>query len=85
MILTAPRLYLFTNRLYCTVCEKKCGFEAINKIVLICGSDARHGKKDCSSYTIKEDFLKEKILCTIRSLVQEIVIKKRIPKSGIRS
>lgn len=54
-------------------------------MVLICRSDARHGKKSCSAYTINEAFLKEMILYTIRSLVQEIVIKKRIPKSGIRS
>jgi site-specific DNA recombinase len=38
----------------------------------ICGSYARHDKKACSAYTIKEDFLKEKILCDIRSLLQEI-------------
>ena len=51
----------------------------------ICGSYACHGKKACSAYTIKEDFLKEKILCDIRSLLQEIDKEQYLKELEVKS
>ncbi|MBS4192242.1 zinc ribbon domain-containing protein [Bacillus sp. FJAT-49705] len=58
MFITAPKLYLFTNKLYCADCGKGMWFRSNRQNGYICGSYARHGKKACSAYTIKEEFLK---------------------------
>ncbi len=43
-----------------------------NRKGYICGNYARHGKKACSSHSIKEDLLKDTILTDIKMLVNEI-------------
>ncbi|WP_272941170.1 recombinase family protein [Bacillus coahuilensis] len=70
--ITAPKLHLFTNILFCADCGKGLWFRSNRQNGYICGSYARHGKKSCSAHTIKENFLKETILYDIRKLVQEI-------------
>ena len=57
----------------------------VSKQSTICGSYACHGKKACSAYTIKEDFLKEKILCDIRSLLQEIDKEQYLKELEVKS
>lgn len=70
--ITAPKLHLFTNILFCGDCGKGMWFRSNRQNGYVCGGYARHGKKACSAHTIKEDFLKETILYDIRKLVQEI-------------
>lgn len=70
--ITAPKLHLFTNTLFCADCGKGMWFRSNRQNEYICGNYARHGKKACSAHTIKENFLKETILHDIRKLVQEI-------------
>ena len=69
--ITAPKLHLFTNILYCTDCGTGLWYRS-NRQGYICGSYARHGKKACSSHTIKENFLIETILSDIKLLIQHI-------------
>ncbi|WP_230459054.1 recombinase zinc beta ribbon domain-containing protein [Terrilactibacillus tamarindi] len=70
--ITAPKLHLFTNILFCADCGKGMWFRSNRPNGYICGNYARHGKKACTAHTIKEDFLKETILYDIQKLVQEI-------------
>lgn len=70
--ITAPKLHLFTNILFCADCGKGLWFRSNRQNGYVCGNYARHGKKACSAHTIKEDFLKETILFDIRKLVQKI-------------
>lgn len=70
--ITAPKLHLFTNILFCADCGKGLWFRSNRQDGYICGSYARHGTKSCSAHTIKENFLKETILYDIRKLIQEI-------------
>ncbi|WP_238579204.1 recombinase zinc beta ribbon domain-containing protein [Neobacillus niacini] len=70
--ITAPKLHLFTNILFCADCSKGMWFRSNLQNGYVCGNYARHGKKACSAHTIKENFLKETILYDIRTLVQEI-------------
>jgi len=51
-----------------------------NRNGYICGSYARHGKKACTSHTIKENVLKEMILNDIKSLTQQIDKEQYIKK-----
>ncbi len=43
-----------------------------NRKDYVCGNYARHGKKACSSHSIKEDLLKDTVLTDIQKLVKEI-------------
>lgn len=72
IFITAPKLHLFTNILFCADCGKGMWFRSNRQNGYICGNYARHGKKACSAHTIKENFLKETILHDIRTLIQEI-------------
>ncbi|MEH7239437.1 recombinase family protein [Bacillus sp. JJ1562] len=69
--ITAPKQHLFTNVLYCADCGKGMWYRS-NRKGYICGNYARHGRKACSSHTVKEDFLKNTILSDIKGLVEEI-------------
>ncbi|MEC2075318.1 recombinase family protein [Metabacillus fastidiosus] len=70
--ITAPKLHLFTNTLFCADCGKGMWFRSNRKNGYICGNYARHGKKACSAHTIKENFLKETILHDVRTLLKQI-------------
>jgi site-specific DNA recombinase len=70
--ITAPKLHLFTNILFCADCGKGMWFRSNRRNGYICGNYARHGKKACSAHTIRENILKETILHDLRTLVQEI-------------
>ncbi|OIJ16539.1 recombinase family protein [Anaerobacillus alkalidiazotrophicus] len=69
--ITAPKKHLFTNILYCSDCGKGMWYRS-NRNGYICGNYARHGKKACSSHSIKEDLLKDTALTDIQTLVKEI-------------
>ncbi|WP_265416823.1 recombinase zinc beta ribbon domain-containing protein [Alkalihalobacillus deserti] len=69
--ITAPKKHLFTNILFCSDCGKGMWYRS-NRKGYICGNYARHGKKACSSHSIKEDLLKDTILTDIKMLVNEI-------------
>jgi len=49
-------LHLFTNFLYCSVCQKKLWYRS-NREGYICGSYSRHGKIACSNHFISEEAL----------------------------
>ncbi|MED3660960.1 recombinase zinc beta ribbon domain-containing protein [Ureibacillus sp. FSL K6-8385] len=77
--ITAPKLHLFTNILFCADCGTGMWYRS-NRNGYICGSYARHGKKACTSHTIKENVLKEMILNDIKSLTQQIDKEQYIKK-----
>ncbi|MGF9709778.1 recombinase zinc beta ribbon domain-containing protein [Bacillus siamensis] len=68
--ITAPKLHLFTNILFCADCGKGMWYRSNRPNGYICGTYARHGKKACSAHTIKKGNLKETILYVIRKLVK---------------
>ncbi|MBU5262294.1 recombinase zinc beta ribbon domain-containing protein [Bacillus atrophaeus] len=63
--ITALKLHLFTNILFCTNCGKGKWYRINRPNSYICGNYARHGKKSCSAHTIKRIF-KETILYDIK-------------------
>lgn len=69
--ITAPKLHLFTNILFCADCGTGMWYRS-NRDGYICGSYARHGKKACTAHTVKENILKETILADIKMLIQQI-------------
>lgn len=69
--ITAPKKHLFTNVLFCSDCGKGLWYRS-NRKGYVCGSYARHGKKACSSHSIKEDILKDTVLTDIQNLVKKI-------------
>ncbi|WP_429840607.1 zinc ribbon domain-containing protein, partial [Caldifermentibacillus hisashii] len=82
--ITAPKLHLFTNVLFCADCGTGMWYRS-NREGYICGAYARHGKKACTAHTIKEDFLKETILNDIQTLVQQIDKEHYIKKMERKS
>ncbi|WP_235357101.1 recombinase family protein [Bacillus alveayuensis] len=82
--ITAPKLHLFTNILFCADCGTGMWYRS-NRSGYICGSYARHGKKACTSHAIKEDVLKETILNDIKSLAQQIDKEQYIKKMERKS
>lgn len=83
--ITAPKLHLFTNILFCADCGKGMWYRSNRPNGYICGNYARHGKKACNSHTIKEDFLKETILYDIQKLVQEIDKEQYLKELEVKS
>jgi DNA invertase Pin-like site-specific DNA recombinase/ssDNA-binding Zn-finger/Zn-ribbon topoisomerase 1 len=69
--ITAPKKHLFTNVLFCSDCGKGMWYRS-NRKGYVCGNYARHGKKACSSHSIKEDVLTDTVLTDIEKLVKEI-------------
>jgi len=49
--ITAPKIHLFTNVLFCADCGTGMWFRS-NRDGYICGAYARHGKKACTAHTI---------------------------------
>ncbi|MDL0420803.1 recombinase family protein [Caldibacillus thermoamylovorans] len=82
--ITAPKIHLFTNVLFCADCGTGMWFRS-NRDGYICGAYARHGKKACTAHTIKEDFLKETILNDIKSLIHQIDKEQYIKKMERKS
>lgn len=82
--ITAPKIHLFTNVLFCADCGTGMWFRS-NRDGYICGAYARHGKKACTVHTIKEDFLKETILNDIKSLIHQIDKEQYIKKMERKS
>lgn len=70
--ITAPKLHLFTNILFCADCGKGMLFRSNRPNGYICGNYARHRKNACTAHTIKEDLLKETILSDIKTLLQQL-------------
>lgn len=70
-IIPAPKKHLFTNILYCADCGKGMWYRH-NRKGYICGSYAKHGKKACSSHTIKEELLRRSILSDVTTWVDRI-------------
>ncbi|KIO67130.1 hypothetical protein B4064_1065 [Caldibacillus thermoamylovorans] len=82
--ITAPKIHLFTNVLFCADCGTGMWFRS-NRDGYICGAYARYGKKACTAHTIKEDFLKETILNDIKSLIHQIDKEQYIKKMERKS
>ncbi|PAQ14741.1 recombinase family protein [Bacillaceae bacterium SAOS 7] len=82
--ITAPKLHLFTNVLYCADCGTGMWYRS-NRKGYICGNYARHGKKACSNHVIKEELLKETILSDIKTLVQQIDKEQYMKQLEVRS
>ncbi|WP_188725422.1 recombinase family protein [Lentibacillus populi] len=69
--ITAPKLHLFTNILFCSDCGSGLWYRA-NRQGYICGSYSRHGKKACSKHNIKESLLIDTIISDIKMLIEKI-------------
>ena len=63
--------HLFTGILECADCGSGFHYRA-NRIGYICGRHGKHGKEECSSHLIKEEYLIDIILSDIRKLAKNI-------------
>ncbi|CAM3951206.1 recombinase family protein [Alkalicoccus chagannorensis] len=64
---TRKKVHLFTNSAYCSKCGKRMWYRD-NRQGYICGSYAKHGKKACTSHSIKEQQLIEAILDDLKQM-----------------
>ncbi|MDY7217735.1 recombinase family protein [Bacillus subtilis] len=75
--ITAPKLHLFTNILFCADCGKGMWYRSNRPNGYICGNYARHGKKACSATRSKRAISKKRF-CMISENSFKKLIKNTI-------
>ncbi|SES10166.1 recombinase family protein [Salipaludibacillus aurantiacus] len=77
--ITKPQKHLFTNFLYCSDCGSGMWYRQ-NRAGYICGGYARHGNIACTTHTIKEQTLVERILSDIKEIHHLITDESQLSK-----
>lgn len=69
------KIHLFTNVVYCADCGTGLWFLK-NRNGYVCGRFKKHGIRACSSHSVKEQYIKEKVLEDLKKLISAPVDEK---------
>ncbi|MCB7162447.1 zinc ribbon domain-containing protein [Bacillus subtilis] len=73
------KVHLFTNVIYCADCGTGLWFLK-NRNGYVCGRFKKHGVGACSSHSVKEQYIKEKVLDDLKRLISVSVDEKDLLK-----
>ncbi|MDF2787668.1 MAG: recombinase family protein [Neobacillus sp.] len=73
------KIHLFTNVIFCADCGTGLWFLK-NRNGYVCGRFKKHGVNACSSHSVKEQYIKEKVLDDLKKLISASVDEKELLK-----
>jgi site-specific DNA recombinase len=73
------KIHLFTNVVYCADCGTGLWFMK-NRNGYVCGRFKKHGANACSSHSIKEQYIKEKVLDDLKKFISASVDERDLLK-----
>lgn len=75
------KIHLFTNVVYCADCGTGLWFLK-NRNGYVCGRFKKHGVRACSSHSVKEQYIKEKILEDLKQFISSSVDEKDLLRTA---